>query len=205
MGKLNQKAVGSKPRNNHSKKPSLKKKTGSHGNAKTEADSKPTPKITNPFEVKVNKQKFHVLGRPTKHERGLPGVSRARALKKRTNTLLEEYKNRFKSNKMIDKRLGENNPKLTVEGKMEMRFLAEKIKTQNKVVAQDFKYQIAVYLFSYSRNQNFFSEMMRYLLIEDKLLKILKSMMIQEVIVKMMKKRGLEKLLYQTVTLVEDF
>jgi hypothetical protein len=34
---------------------------------------------------------------------------------------------------MIDKRLGEKNPTLSVEGKMEMRFLAEKIKGQNKV------------------------------------------------------------------------
>lgn len=111
----------------------MKKKTAGRGNVKPEVESKPIPKVTNPFEVKVNKQKFHVLGRPTKHERGLPGVSRARALKKRTNTLLEEYKNRFKSNKLVDKRLGENNPKLSVEGKMEMRFLAEKIKSQNKV------------------------------------------------------------------------
>lgn len=87
----------------------------------------------NPFEVKVNKSKFEVLGRPTKHEKGLPGVSRAKALQKRKNTLLLEHKNKFKSNKMVDKRLGEKNPTLSVEGKMEMRFLAEKIKGQNKV------------------------------------------------------------------------
>lgn len=36
----------------------------------------------NPFEVKVNRQKFQVLGRKTRHDVGLPGVSRARALQK---------------------------------------------------------------------------------------------------------------------------
>lgn len=41
--------------------------------------ARPNP---NPFEVKVNRQKFHVLGRKTRHDVGLPGVSRARALQK---------------------------------------------------------------------------------------------------------------------------
>jgi nucleolar protein 14 len=36
----------------------------------------------NPFEVKVNRQKFQVLGRKTRHDVGLPGVSRARAIRK---------------------------------------------------------------------------------------------------------------------------
>lgn len=36
----------------------------------------------NPFEVKVNKQKFSVLGRRTKHDVGLPGISRSKALRK---------------------------------------------------------------------------------------------------------------------------
>ena len=74
-----------------------------------------------------------VLGRPTKHERGLPGVSRSRALKKRSETLLVEYQNRHKSNRFVDRRLGENDTGLSVEAKMEMRFLAHKIKSHNKV------------------------------------------------------------------------
>lgn len=41
--------------------------------------ARPNP---NPFEVKVNRQKFQVLGRKTRHDVGLPGVSRARALQK---------------------------------------------------------------------------------------------------------------------------
>ena len=137
MGKFNGKFDGGK---GGKKKPFNKKKTSTRANGgvkkvdeKSKSIAKPTPAVTNPFEIKINKQKFQVLGRPTKHERGLPGISRAKALKKRQNTLLLEYKNKFKSNKMIDKRLGEKDPNLTVEGKMEMRFLAEKIKSQNKV------------------------------------------------------------------------
>lgn len=33
----------------------------------------------NPFEVKINRKKFDVLGRKTKHDVGLPGVSRSKA------------------------------------------------------------------------------------------------------------------------------
>lgn len=41
--------------------------------------TKPNP---NPFEVKVNRQKFQVLGRKMRHDVGMPGVSRARAIQK---------------------------------------------------------------------------------------------------------------------------
>ena len=136
MGKFNAKFGGGK--GGMKKKPFIKRNQqkptdGSVKKGEEKTTTNPLPQKLNPFEVKVNKQKFQVLGRPTKHERGLPGVSRARALEKRKNTLLLEHKNKFKSNKMIDKRLGEKNPTLSVEGKMEMRFLAEKIKGQNKV------------------------------------------------------------------------
>lgn len=36
----------------------------------------------NPFEVKINRKKFEVLGRKTKHDVGLPGVSRSKAINK---------------------------------------------------------------------------------------------------------------------------
>ena len=40
-------------------------------------------KKINPFEIKVNKQKHHVLGRKlSKHEIGLPGQSRSKSVKK---------------------------------------------------------------------------------------------------------------------------
>lgn len=135
MGKFNAKFGGGKggmKKKPYVKRNQLKPADGAVKKGEDKTSTKSLPQKLNPFEIKVNKQKFQVLGRPTKHEKGLPGVSRARALEKRKNTLLLEYKNKFKSNKMIDKRLGEKNPNLSVEGKMEMRFLAEKIKGQNK-------------------------------------------------------------------------
>lgn len=39
-------------------------------------------KQLNPFEVHINKEKFKVLGKRSKNDRGLPGVSRAKAMKK---------------------------------------------------------------------------------------------------------------------------
>ncbi|XP_040822069.1 nucleolar protein 14 [Ochotona curzoniae] len=86
----------------------------------------------NPFEVKVNRQKFQVLGRRTRHDVGLPGVSRARALKKRTQTLLKEYKERDKSSVFLDKRLGEYERGLSAEEKMLRRFALEQQKHHEK-------------------------------------------------------------------------
>lgn len=38
---------------------------------------------TNPFEIKVNKQKHKIIGKNlTKFDRGVPGVSRSKAIKK---------------------------------------------------------------------------------------------------------------------------
>ncbi|XP_056410979.1 nucleolar protein 14 [Hyla sarda] len=80
----------------------------------------------NPFEVKINKQKFTVLGRKTKHDVGLPGVSKSKAIKKRKDTLLTEYKQRGKSSMFRDKRFGEYDTKLTPEEKMMKRFALER-------------------------------------------------------------------------------
>jgi hypothetical protein len=166
MGKFNAKFGGGK--GGMKKKPFIKRNQqkptdGAVKKGEEKTTAKPLPQKLNPFEVKVNKQKFQVLGRPTKHERGLPGVSRARALEKRKNTLLLEHKNKFRSNKMIDKRLGEKNPTLSVEVKMEMRFLAEKIKGQNKVgvMCQIFLEVDNIFFFSLFRNPNFYLVMMK--------------------------------------------
>lgn len=56
-------------------------------------------KKMNPFEVHINKQKMKILGQQQKNDRGLPGVSRAKALKKRSHTFLQEYKVQNKSNR----------------------------------------------------------------------------------------------------------
>lgn len=41
----------------------------------------------NPFEVRVNKRRYDILGRKVKHEKGNPGVSRSRGLKKVRRTI----------------------------------------------------------------------------------------------------------------------
>lgn len=43
----------------------------------------------NPFEVKINRKKFEVLGRKVKHDVGLPGVSRSKAITKVRDHLLQ--------------------------------------------------------------------------------------------------------------------
>ncbi|XP_071413005.1 nucleolar protein 14 [Pithys albifrons albifrons] len=87
---------------------------------------------SNPFEVKVNRQKFDILGRKTKNDVGLPGVSRSKAIKKRTHTLLKEYKEREKTNVFKDKRFGEYNTKITPEEKMIRRFALERQQNYGK-------------------------------------------------------------------------
>ena len=47
-----------------------------------DAGSKPQIKKMNPFEIHTNRKKFDVLGMKSKTERGLPGISRTRSLKK---------------------------------------------------------------------------------------------------------------------------
>ncbi|XP_054059106.1 nucleolar protein 14 [Rissa tridactyla] len=87
---------------------------------------------SNPFEVKVNRQKFNILGRKTKNDVGLPGVSRSKAIKKRTQTLLKEYKEREKANVFKDKRFGEYNTKISPEEKMIRRFALERQQNYGK-------------------------------------------------------------------------
>ncbi|NXY44088.1 NOP14 protein, partial [Ceuthmochares aereus] len=87
---------------------------------------------SNPFEVKVNRQKFNILGRKTKNDVGLPGVSRSKAIRKRTQTLLKEYKERGKTNVFKDKRFGEYDTKISPEEKMIRRFALERQKNYGK-------------------------------------------------------------------------
>ncbi|XP_069798101.1 nucleolar protein 14 [Narcine bancroftii] len=86
----------------------------------------------NPFEVKINKQKFSVFGRKRNRERGLPGVSRSKSIKRRTETLLKEYRNKGKANTFIDKRFGEYDTKLTEDEKMAKRFSLEQQRIYTK-------------------------------------------------------------------------
>lgn len=86
----------------------------------------------NPFEVKINRKKFDVLGRKSKHDVGLPGVSRSKAINKRKETLLKEYKQKNKSNKLIDRRFGEYDTKMAPEDKILQRFAMERKRGHEK-------------------------------------------------------------------------
>ncbi|XP_053407134.1 nucleolar protein 14-like [Mercenaria mercenaria] len=90
-------------------------------------------KKVNPFEVKVNRQKHDVLGRKmSKFDKGMPGVSRSKATKKRKATLLKEYEQQFKKNRFVDKRIGEHDTGLSLEEKMMKRYAMERSKSSVK-------------------------------------------------------------------------
>ncbi|XP_057308603.1 nucleolar protein 14-like [Hydractinia symbiolongicarpus] len=86
----------------------------------------------NPFEVRLNRLKHGVIGKKVKTDKGLPGVARSKANEKRKKTLLKEYKQRFKTNVIIDKRFGEFDDSLTAEEKMLKRFTLEKQRHHEK-------------------------------------------------------------------------
>ncbi|KAM6901193.1 nucleolar protein 14 [Lycodopsis pacificus] len=86
----------------------------------------------NPFEVKVNRKKFEILGRKSKHDVGLPGVSRSKANTKRKETLLKEYKQKGKSSKFIDRRFGEYDTNMAPEDKILQRFAMERQRVHEK-------------------------------------------------------------------------
>uniref|UniRef100_A0A3P9LV19 NOP14 nucleolar protein homolog (yeast) n=1 Tax=Oryzias latipes TaxID=8090 RepID=A0A3P9LV19_ORYLA len=95
--------------------------------------TKTNPAIkNNPFEVKINRKKFDVLGRKTKHDVGLPGVSRSKAINKRKETLLKEYKQKNKASKFVDRRLGEYDAKIAPEDKILQRFALERQRIHEK-------------------------------------------------------------------------
>ncbi|XP_017070527.1 nucleolar protein 14 homolog [Drosophila eugracilis] len=82
----------------------------------------------NPFDVHVNKEKFKILGRICKHDRGMPGVSRSKALQKRAQTLGQQFAVKHKTNRFRDNRIGKHlsGDQLT-ESVMNARYLAEKM------------------------------------------------------------------------------
>ncbi|XP_059045524.1 nucleolar protein 14 homolog [Achroia grisella] len=89
-------------------------------------------KKLNPFEVHINREKLKVLGKKSKHDKGLPGVSRAKAIKKRKETLGTEMRLMNKTNTFIDRRIGEKNNELSTEDRMVARFAAERARQHSK-------------------------------------------------------------------------
>ncbi|KAG0235791.1 nucleolar complex protein 14 [Actinomortierella wolfii] len=80
----------------------------------------------NPFEIKVTKQKYDVLGRKTKGVQGKPTLSKQIGEENRRKTLLQELQKKKKAGGVVDRRFGEDNPNLTPEEKMLERFTREK-------------------------------------------------------------------------------
>lgn len=94
--------------------------------------SQQNKKSLNPFEVHINKDKQNVLGKKSKADKGLPGISRAKAINKRKGTLLQEYKLKNKANLFLDKRIGEKNVNMNEEDKAIARFAAERMRAHKK-------------------------------------------------------------------------
>ncbi|GMF44902.1 unnamed protein product [Phytophthora fragariaefolia] len=82
----------------------------------------------NPFDVRSNasKQKHEVIGRRVKGAGRNVAAARAEAERKRRKTLGAEFRARHRSNVFRDKRLGEQDPTLSVEDKMMARFQTER-------------------------------------------------------------------------------
>ncbi|KAK3095262.1 hypothetical protein FSP39_012329 [Pinctada imbricata] len=124
---------------------------------KVRGKKKDSVQKVNPFEVKINKQKHAVLGRKiSKHDRGMPGLSRSKGIKKRKETLLQEYKQRHKSNKFVDKRIGEHDASLSLEEKMMKRFAKERVREKgNKFSLNDAEEELTHYGQSLSQIEKF--------------------------------------------------
>ncbi|KAI8087486.1 nucleolar protein 14, partial [Thamnidium elegans] len=86
----------------------------------------------NPFEHKIQKTKFEILGRKMKGTSGKPNLSKQIGEENRKKTLLVEMKNKNRRGGIIDKRFGENNPSLTPEERMLERFTREKQKSSSR-------------------------------------------------------------------------
>merc|ERR1739842_31471 len=89
--------------------------------AHSTAEKKNKSEKLNPFEIRFNREKHVVLNKKKKSSIvfksksnneavGRPGIARSRAIQKRKETLLQEYKIRNKSNVFVDKRIGEKMP-----------------------------------------------------------------------------------------------
>ncbi|XP_063389336.1 nucleolar protein 14 homolog [Cydia fagiglandana] len=109
-----------------------KRNAGAADKAQQKRKSEANKKKLNPFEVHINREKHKVLGKKSKHDRGLPGVSRAKAIQKRKETLGTEMKLMHKTNTFIDKRIGEKNSELSAEDRMVARFAAERVKQHTR-------------------------------------------------------------------------
>ncbi|CAL8070337.1 unnamed protein product [Orchesella dallaii] len=123
MAKTKKKNKGSGGTRNKAK---AAKKRGFKPPTATAGDSTGGVKVENPFEIRMHRTKHDNLGRRQRHEKGLPGVSRSKAIEKRRDTLLKEYKVRNKTNVLVDQRIGEKIKNMSEEEKIMRRSVMEK-------------------------------------------------------------------------------
>ncbi|ESN93747.1 hypothetical protein HELRODRAFT_193948 [Helobdella robusta] len=98
-------------------------------------------KSVSKFEIKVNKQKHHVLGQKlSKYDRGMPGVSKSKSIKKRMETLLVEYQKLNKANQFLDHRVDEKEKNLSEDAKAIRRLKLSKKNLYNLNDDDDFNY-----------------------------------------------------------------
>lgn len=101
------------------------KKSGASNALAHKKKTENAPVTTNPFEVHTNREKISILGRKLKHDKGMPGVSRAKAIKRRKDTLGREYLQQHKVNKFKDERVGKYG--MSREDAANARFIAERL------------------------------------------------------------------------------
>lgn len=105
-----------------------KNKSKKSGASSALAQKKKTENVsvpTNPFEVHTNREKISIMGRKLKHDKGMPGVSRAKAIQRRKDTLGREYLQQHKVNKFKDERVGKYG--MSREDAASARFIAERL------------------------------------------------------------------------------
>lgn len=88
-----------------------------------------TSTAINPFEVHTNREKISVLGRKLKHDKGMPGISRTKATKKRKETLGREFLQKNKSNTFRDNRVARFTA--SAADAANARFIAERLQQFN--------------------------------------------------------------------------
>jgi len=109
-----------------------KSKKNKKGTAEKVATKSKAPPKLNPFDVRFVKDKHAVIGKKNRNDHGKPGITRAKAIQKRKETLLQEFKLKNKTNLFLDKRIGEKDSNLSSEDKMVARFTAEKMRSSGK-------------------------------------------------------------------------
>lgn len=118
------------------KKPKKRNTVESFANKKQTDDVK---KSLNPFEMHVNREKISVLGQKLKHDKGMPGISRSKATKKRKETLGREFFQKNKTNKFKDNRIGRVG--MSHEEAANARFIAERLQ-QYKTTKKQSKFNL---------------------------------------------------------------